>query len=167
MRQEDIANALGDEDPGLFDQILYKLLSTAGGNDLRESKREEIRQKRKEFIEERELMGGPPFDDVQSMEVLVELGMQESQLIEDFDPDLLIVSEPQYKMLFDIPAGIHLNPDKWPKMVRDNTFEEDREKMRPPQVKRFGDYHLDVVYSKATDRMLLADSGGLSTRQML
>lgn len=151
----------------ILESILYKLLSTAGGKDLRESKREEIREKRKEFIEERELMSGPPFFDTQSMEVLVELGMQEAQLIEGFDPDLLVTSEPQYRALFDVPTDVPLNPDNYPDVLKKNTFESERRSTSPPKEKEFGDYHIDVVYSGATDRMLLVDSSELSTRGML
>lgn len=162
MRERDLDRL---DDPGLMDKVLYELLSAVGGEDLQQSKRKEIRKKRKEFIEEREIMGGPPFTDVQSIEVLVELGLKEAKLIDGFDPDLLIVSEAQYKSLFDVPAAVHINPDKWPDIV-DPTGAE-KQKVVPPKEKRFGEYHIDVVYSKATNRMLLADSSGLSTRTML
>lgn len=154
-------------DGGVFDKVLYTLLSKVGGEDLQDQKRRELRQKRKELIENYELTGGPPFDTPQVMEPLVELGLQEAELIDGFEPDLLVVSERQFKNLCDIPAAVGLDPDSWPGVMKKNAMPAEKQRILPPIEKRFGEYHIDVVHSRSTDRMLLVDSGELSTEVML
>lgn len=152
-----------EPDDSLFDKLTYNLLSAVSGKDLQQAKREQIREKRKEFIEENEILGGPPFHEQQIIEVLVELGMKEAELVEGFDPDLLIVSRHQYRELANISAASPLDPQKAKEMIPGADV-QGLESVQPPLMKRFGDYHLDVTYSDSTDRMLLVESAEFSGR---
>lgn len=153
------------DDDSILGRTLYKILTELSGQDLQQTKREQIRQKRKEFIEQKELLGGPPFHSEQTMEVLVELGLKEAECIDNFNPDLLIVSRPQYKELANIGAGVPLDVDKAEEFVPGPT--DGLQAVQPPMFRRFGTFNIATTFSDSTDRMLLVESEQLSTEVRL
>jgi len=142
---------------------VYKLLSAAGGKDLKQTKLEQLRKRRKEFLEENEIMGGPPFRTERAIEALIDMGLDEAEYMPDFEPDLLIVSRQQYRQLVNISAAAPLNPDKADKMIPGADVQGLRT-VQPPHIYKQGvpPHGIEVTFSDATDRMLLVDSSELS-----
>lgn len=122
----------------------------------------DIRQKRQNQLEKWEEYGDtPPIYDERKIEVLVDMGLQEAQLQFDFDPDLLIVTEPQYKCMFDIPAGVPINPENWHHYFETAGTESDRQRVLPPSRYSVDAGSIDVVYSSSAEGMLLVESESL------
>lgn len=147
---------------------VYKLLSAVGGKDLKQAKLEELRERRKEFLESKELMGGPPFLEKRHIESLLDMGLEEAQYMRNFEPDLCIMSHSQYKSLANISAAVPINPDKLP----DSSMIPQQEvrglaQMQPPYLYSSGGNDIFVVYSDETDRMLLVESEQLSDTKYL
>lgn len=146
-----------------------RLLENAVGvlqDEKREFERErdlkDIRRKRELFLEKQAEVGfTPPIYQERLIEVLVDMGLQEADLRPDFDPDLLIVTEPQYKSMFDIPAAVPINPDEWHHYYDTAGTEADRQRILPPCTYRVDGREIDVVYSSAAEGMLLVESESL------
>lgn len=123
----------------------------------RQKKVTELRRKRRNILEKWCDVGiGPPVCSGRQIEVLVDMALQEARLRPDFNPDLLIVTEAQYKSMFDIPAAVSVNPDDW----HHHYLEAGRIKNRtlPPSRYRVDAGEIDVVYSSSADGMLLVES---------
>lgn len=122
----------------------------------------EIRKKRKKQLEKwREVGIGPPVYQERQMEVLVDMALQEASLRTDFNPDLLVVTEPQYKSMFDIPAAVPINPDEWHHYFETAGTESDRYRVLPPSTYSVDAGEIDVVYSSSAEGMLLVESESL------
>lgn len=142
---------------------VYKLLSAAGGKDLKEAQLEKLRKRRKEFLEKQELVGEPPVHHKRHIESLINMGLEEAEYMPDFEPDLCIVSRTQYKELANISAAVSINPDKMMgiSMIPDAEI-QGLAQMQPPYLYSNAEHNIAITYSDATDRMLLVDSGELS-----
>jgi len=122
----------------------------------------DIRKKRRNQLEKWQEVGtGPPVYSERQIEVLVDMSLQEASLRPDFNPDLLIVTEPQYKSMFDIPAGVPIDPDDWHHYFETAGTESDRQRILPPSRYSVDAGEIDVVYSSSAERMLLVESGSL------
>jgi hypothetical protein len=139
-----------------FVESLHPNLETRG------TKLREIRRKRENQLEKWAEYGSrPPLYDEYKIEVLVDMGLQEAELLPEFNPDLLVVTEPQYKCMFDIPAGVPIDPDDWHHYFETAGTESDRERILPPSQYRVDAGTIDVVYSSSAERMLLVESDSL------
>ena len=126
------------------------------------TKLRDIRQKRQNQLEKWEEYGDtPPIYSERKIEVLVDMALQEAQLQFNFDPDLLIVTEPQYKSMFDIPAGVPINPEEWHHYFETAGTESDAERILPPAQYSVDAGEVDVVYSSSVRGMLLVESENL------
>lgn len=153
-----------DLDPDdLAGYAVYKLLSAVGGKDLKQAKVEELRERRQEFLEANEIMGGPPFHHKRHIETLLDMGLEEAEYMRDFEPDLCIMSRSQYKELANISAAVPINPDKLPDSISIPDAEvQGLAEMQPPYYYLSGDRGIRVTYSEATDKMILVDGSELS-----
>ena len=148
---------------------VYKLLSAVGGKDLKQAKLEELRERRQEFLEANEIMGGPPFLEKRHIESLLDMGLEEAEYMPNFDADLCIMSHSQYKSLANISAAVPINPDKLPtdSISIPQAEVQGLAEMQPPHYYSYGDRGVRVTYSDATDRMILVDSSKLSETKYL
>jgi len=136
-----------------FIERLHPALETRG------AKLREIRRKRENQLQKWAVYGdSPPIYDKNKIEVLVDMGLQEAELLPDFEPDLLIVTEEQYKSMFDIPAGVPIDPDEWHHYFTDAGTASDRRQILPPSQYSVNAGEIDVVYSSNAERMILVES---------
>lgn len=145
-------------------RVFYRVLSFVSGQDLAETERQRLRKARKRQLEEWEEVGiGPPLDVDSTMEVVIDMCLKEALLMDDFEPDLLIVSPRQYKALFDIPAGVPVDPDDWHHYIAGSAEnrQRDKERVQPPNEYTTDAGTIDVTYSDSTERMLLVESDSL------
>ena len=147
---------------------VYKLLSVVGGKDLKQAKLEELRERRQEFLEANEIMGGTPFITERVMETLIDMALEETEYMPKFEPDLLIISRQQYRELVGISAAVPLNPDKANEIIPGSDVQGLRA-VQPPYTYKHGNspHGIEVTFSEATDRMLLVDSSKLSETKYL
>lgn len=147
---------------------VYKLLSAVGGKDLKQTQLEQLRERRKEFLESDDIMGGPPFKTERIMETLIDMCLEEVEYMPNFEPDLLIISREQYRELVGISAAVPLNPDKADEIIPGADVQGLRA-VQPPHVYKHGSspHGIEVTFSDETDRMLLVDSGELSETKYL
>jgi len=141
---------------------VYKLLSAAGGKDLKQAQLEQLRERRKDFLDSKEMLGGPPFLQKRHIEVLINMGLEEAEYMPDFEPDLCIISRAQYKELANIAAAVPINPDKVPNKHVPDAEIQGLAQMQPPYLYSNAEHNIAITYSDSTDRMLLVDSGELS-----
>lgn len=142
--------------------VLYKLLSAAGGKDLKEAQLEQLRERRKDFLEKQEIMGEPPVHHKRHIESLINMGLEEAEYMPDFEPDLCIMSRSQYKELANIAAAVPINPDKVPNKHVPDAEIQGLAQMQPPYLYSNAEHNIAITYSDSTDRMLLVDSSELS-----
>jgi hypothetical protein len=128
----------------------YKVLSWVSGQELAETERQKLRKHRKKLLEKNQDVN---FISQSHMDVLIDMGLKEAQLMDDFEPDLLIVTERQYKQLFDIPAGIGIGKHYEP-MMGEIDYE-------PPKTFQADYGPIEVTYSNASRGMLLVESNEL------
>jgi hypothetical protein len=140
---------------------MYKLLSVAGGKDLRQVELERLRERRKNFLEGQGVRADPPFYQKRIIETLIEMGLEESECIPNFDPDLLILSRKQYRAFLDLSAAVPLNLDTASKHIPNAEISR-LKAVQPPMPVEIGEYTIEMTYSDSTERMLLVDSGALS-----
>lgn len=89
--------------------------------------------------------------------VVTDMALKEAALRDDFDPDLVIMSEMQYKIVFDIPAGVGMRRDSLP----DAAPEGDIERVTPPKTWYLDNRDIEVVPSDEARGILLVESDSL------
>lgn len=136
-------------------RLYYKVLSFASGQELAETERQKLRKHRKQTLEKYEEIGlkGDELLHQRAMDEVIDMGLKEAKLMDSFEPDLLIVTKQQYKMLFDIPAGVGIEPTYAP-MHGTTSF-------TPPLVHETDAGEIQVTYSDAAKGMLLVESDSL------
>jgi hypothetical protein len=148
-----------DEGDGIGSKLLYKTLSFVSGQELKKTKRQDLREHRKQTLKAYRAngLGTPEIMSKDAMDVIIDLGLKEAELMDSFDPDLLIVTEDQYKVLFDVPAEVALDPDKW----HHSMTKQDAYRVTPPKTHSTDAGSIDVTYSKSARGMLLVESDSL------
>lgn len=144
-----------DKGDGIGSKLLYKTLSFVSGQELEKTKRQELREHRKKTLEayRGNGLGTPEIMSEDAMDVIIDLGLKEAELMDSFDPDLLIVTEDQYKVLFDIPASVGIEPAHIPMQgTVDYT---------PPKIHDTDAGRIEVTYSNSAKGMLLVESDSL------
>lgn len=140
----------------IWSNAYYKIASFLTGKDESEVERSDIRQKRANELQDfRELgLANPETNAKEAIEGIIELGIKEVQLMDGFEPDLLILTEYQYRELFDIHAAESVDKAGFNVMGS-------RANKKPPISYTENDYTLDVVYSESADGMILVESDSL------
>jgi len=136
-------------------RLYYKALSFVSGQELAETERQKLRKHRKKTLESYREVGlaTPELSASQPMDEVIDMGLKEARLMDNFEPDLLIVTPMQYKELFDIPAGIGIGKHYEP-MRGEVDYE-------PPKIHRTDGGEIQVTYSDAAKGMLLVESASL------
>lgn len=136
-------------------RIFYEVLSFVSGQELAETERQKLRKHRKQTLEKYEEIGlkGDTLLNQQAMDEVIDMGLKEAQLMDSFEPDLLIVTKQQYKMLFDVPAATGIEPTYAP-MQGTTSF-------TPPLTHETDAGSIEVTYSDAARGMLLVESDSL------
>lgn len=138
-------------------RIFYKILSFVSGQDLAETERQRLRKHRKKTLDQyREVgLGTPELNAAEPMDAVIDMGLKEARLLDDFEPDLLIVTPMQYKELFDIPASVALTQQSFLGIM------DQPKTLQPPMVHKTDAGEIEVTYSKSADGMLLVESDSL------
>jgi hypothetical protein len=141
---------------GLKSKIFYKLLSFVSGQELAETERQKLREHRRDTLEKhREVgLGSPELVAEHAMDEVIDMGLKEAQLMNNFEPDLLIVTPQQYKVLFDIPASVGIGKLEDPARPRKIDTE-------PPLIHGTDAGRIEVTYSESAEGMLLVESDEL------
>lgn len=140
---------------GLKPRFYYTALSLLSGQELAETESQKLRKHRKETLEKYEEIGlkGDTLLHQDALDVVIDMGLKEAKLMNNFNPDLLIMTEQQYKMLFDIPAGVGIEQIHIPMQgTTDYT---------PPMTHSTDAGSIEVTYSDSAKGMLLVESGSL------
>lgn len=115
----------------------------------RELGKHALKRTRKQRVETIKLTGGTPVRDAQTMQVIVDLGIQEAQYF-GWTPDLLLMSQEQYEALFKGPNGT-----RQPVTCRDDIMGGQQNLILPNHD------NIRVVAYPWIDRMYLVDSKDL------
>jgi len=136
-------------------RLYYKALSLLSGQELAETERQKLRKHRKETLEKYEEIGlkGDTLLHQDALDVVIDMGLKEAQLMDSFEPDLLIMTKQQYKMLFDIPAGVGIEPQFTPL--------QGQQSFTPPMTHSTDAGEIEVTYSDSAKGMLLVESDSL------
>lgn len=137
--------------------LLHKILSVLSGQDLTESQIERLREHRMETIEAYNEVGlaNPELHGKDAMREVIDIGLKEAELRDNFKPDMLIVTKSQYLELFDIPAGVGLRPEDI------SSTQSAVQNHEPPKLLEVDGRQIQVTYSDSARGMLLVESGSV------
>lgn len=139
------------------DGLLHNLLAKVTGKNEHEIRR--LRRARRSVLEKADRITVTENSCLSKNHatVVTDMALKEAALYDDFDPDLVIMSEMQYKIVFDVPAGIGIYGDSWP----DVATKADMWKVVPPQTWHLDNRDIEVVPSDEGRGILLVESDSL------
>lgn len=103
------------------------------------------REKRRDLIEG---AGGPPIRDQETIEHVINRGLQESRIL-GYEHDIVVLTPLQFKVVVGIPAGYTIEESSW-----DYSRRRDSSRLTSHE----WDHPVRITYSDTVDQMILLDS---------